>query len=234
MEVVGWELDEAVLGGTPIAERPGPAAYATFGTGERASVAANAECRHPRRARLLAHRARGAGGGPGVTTADGSALRGPAPAVGHASRLDLAAAYARGSCTAIAFHRARRASRAGLRVGNVAGYGFRLGADGRPLEPNPAEQEVIALVKTPAADGSSRAIASALALRGVKGRTARRSASIAARDDPARSLTGAGRAATRCRWSMEATARAGVFVLRCRRCWLWSLLLVALVARLGA
>ncbi|MFO0742223.1 MAG: recombinase family protein [Labilithrix sp.] len=174
VEVVGWELDEAVLGETPIAERPGLlAAYASIrDRGAGLLVAANAECfTRDELVSWLIERA-ALEEGARVTTADGSALPRPAPAVGHTRQaLDLAAAYARVMHRhririALAERRAR-----GLRVGNVA-YGFRLGADGRLLEPNPAEQEVIALVKTLAADGlSQRAIASALALRGVKGRT---------------------------------------------------------------
>ncbi len=174
VEVVGWELDESLTGETPIAERPGLlAAYASIRErGAGLLVAANAEAfTRDELVSWLIERA-ALEEGARITTADGSALPRPAPAVGYTRQaLDLAAAYARVMHrhrirTALAERRSR-----GLRIGNVA-YGFRLAADGKQLEANPGEQDVIALVKTLAAEGlSQRAIAASLELRGIKGRT---------------------------------------------------------------
>lgn len=174
VEVVGWELDVNVGGETPIAERPGlMAAYASIRErGAGLLVAANAACfTRDELVSWLIERAALAEGAR-VTTADGSALPRPEPSVGYTRQaLDLAAAYARVMHrqrirTALADRRAR-----GLRIGNVP-YGFRLAADGAHLERNEDEQKVIELVKELAAEGlSQRAIASALELRGIKGRT---------------------------------------------------------------
>jgi DNA invertase Pin-like site-specific DNA recombinase len=174
VEVVGWELDADVTSTTPIAERPGLlAAYASIRErGAGLLVAANAEAfTRDELVSWLIERA-ALEEGARVATADGSSLPRPAPAVGYTRQaLDLAAAYAR----VMHRHRIRTALAArraqGLRIGNVT-YGFQLAADGTHLETNDAEQAVIALVKSLAAEGlSQRAIASALELRGIRGRT---------------------------------------------------------------
>ena len=177
VEVVAWELDSDVAhvgGETPIAERPGLlAAYASIRErGAGLLVAANAEAftRNELVSWLIERAALEEGAR--VTTADGSALPRPAPAVGYTRQaLDLAAAYARVMHrhrirTALASRRAQ-----GLRIGNVP-YGHQLAADATHLEASEAEQDVIAIVKGLAAEGlSQRAIAASLELRGIRGRT---------------------------------------------------------------
>jgi len=162
--IADWQTD-VVDGTTPIAERPGLLA-ALAAVREREAgilVAANAErFSHDELVVWLIERAALAAGAT-LRTADGSAWTRGA--------LGLARAFDRVS------HRARiRASLAerkarGARVGTLP-YGFRLAADGVHLEPDTAEQGVIASVLAWSADGlSQRAIVARLAERGVVGRT---------------------------------------------------------------
>src|SRR5947208_183696 len=99
VEVVGWELDEAVDGATPIAERPGlVAAYAAIrARGAGLLVAANAEAfTRDELVSWLIERA-ALDEGARLATADGSDLpRAPTPSAGWTRQaLDLAAAYER-------------------------------------------------------------------------------------------------------------------------------------------
>lgn len=176
VEVVGWEIDESVSGDTPIAERPGLlAAYASIrARGAGILVAANAESfTRDELVSWLIERAaleRGAL----VTTADGSPLRSATKDENRSytrGALDLAAAYER----VMHRHRIRSALASrraeGLRVGNVP-FGFKLAEDAKHIEPDSAEQAVIALCHELRAQGlSQRGIVAALALRGIKGRT---------------------------------------------------------------
>jgi DNA invertase Pin-like site-specific DNA recombinase len=58
----------------------------------------------------------------------------------------------------------------GQRVGNIA-FGFRLGADGKHLEPDPAEQKALAAIrKLRLAGGTLRGIAAALNAQGHRTR----------------------------------------------------------------
>lgn len=179
VEIRAWQLD-VVRGDTPIAERPGLlAAYASI-RAHRAGmlVAANAErfgrdelvCWLIERAALSE--------GASVYTADGSRAqkRPPPPAVEAEvaytrGAIDLARAYQRAMLRARVRAALAEKKARGERVGTVP-YGYRLAADGIHLEPDDAEQDVIANVRALSADGlSQRAIVAKLAARGVVGRT---------------------------------------------------------------
>lgn len=181
--IASWQVDVGVDGATPIAERPGLlAAYRALrelGAGEL--VAANAErFSLDELVSWLIERA-ALTEGAAVTTADGSrgpsrAVAPPSPEVEHESAwtrgaIDLARAHERVTHrqrvrAALAERRAR-----GLRVGTVP-YGFRLSVDGEHIEPDDAEQGVLATVRSLREEGlSQRAIVAELAARGVAGRT---------------------------------------------------------------
>jgi DNA invertase Pin-like site-specific DNA recombinase len=180
VEIRSWKLDLGVSGATPIAERPGLlAAYAAIRE-HRAGmlVAANAErFSHDELVAWLIERAALTEGAT-IHTADGSRRsNGPRPEVPEQSvgwtrgAVDLARSYERVVLrsrirTVLADKKAR-----GERVGAVP-YGYRLAADGVHIEPDDAEQAVVANVRQLASDGlSQRAIVAQLEARGVAGRT---------------------------------------------------------------
>jgi DNA invertase Pin-like site-specific DNA recombinase len=178
VEIRAWELDRDVSGVTPIAERPGLlAAYAAIRE-HRAGilVAANAErFSHDELVAWLIERAALAEGA-AVETADGSALprrqEEPTANVGYTrGAVDLARAHER----VVVRSRIRKAlaekKTRNERVGTLP-YGFRLAPDGVHLEPDAAEQAIVASVRELAAEGlSQRAIVARLAARGIAGRT---------------------------------------------------------------
>jgi hypothetical protein len=61
----------------------------------------------------------------------------------------------------------------GRRISRHLPYGYRLAADGMHLEPEPAEQSVLALIRALGPGRSLRALAVALAERGVLARNGR-------------------------------------------------------------
>ncbi|HVJ90185.1 MAG TPA: recombinase family protein [Labilithrix sp.] len=173
-----WQLDLDVSDKTPIAERPGLlAAYAAIRE-HRAGilVAANAErFSVDELVSWLIERAALTQGAK-LQTADGSQIRTPADAPAEDASysrgaLDLARTYQR----VVVRSRIRAALAAKKSRGERAGavpYGYRLAADGVHLEPNEAEQAVVASVRQLASEGlSQRAIVAHLATCGVTGRT---------------------------------------------------------------
>jgi len=178
--VTSWQIDVGVDGTTPIAERPGLlAAYGAIALhGAGMLVAANAE--RFSRDELVSWLIERAALTQGATlhTADGS--RGPTRA--RVAALEESAAWTRGAIDLARAHqrvilrermRASVASRRarGERVGTVP-YGYRLASDGLHIEPDEAEQAVVAAVVGLAGEGlSQRAIVARLAARGVSGRT---------------------------------------------------------------
>lgn len=178
VDIQSWQLDLDVSGTTPIAERPGlVAAYAAIRE-HRAGilVAANAErFSHDELVSWLIERAALTEGAT-LHTADGSKTRAstddPEENVGYTrGALDLARAYERVVVRSrIRAALAEKKSR-GERIGAIP-YGYRLAADGIRLEPNEAEQAVVASVRRLASEGlSQRAIVAHLATSGVTGRT---------------------------------------------------------------
>lgn len=184
VDVASWQIDVGVEGDAPIAERPGlMAAYrALFEHGAAVLVAANAE--RFSKDELVSWLIERAALTQGATllTADGSrsgaterdaigAGRGQPDAAWTRGAIDLARAHERVTLrarirAALAERRAR-----GQRVGTVP-YGFRLATDGVHVEPDPAEQAVVAAVRSLHLEGlSQRAIVAQLAARGVAGRT---------------------------------------------------------------
>jgi DNA invertase Pin-like site-specific DNA recombinase len=178
--VTSWQMDIGVGGATPIAERPGlVAAYRAIAE-QRAGVlvAANAErFSHDELVSWLIERAALTQGAT-LETADGSRP----PIRRQVDAPEEKTAWTRGAVALARAHqqvtlRTRiRASLAekrarGERVGTVP-YGYRLATDGLHIEPDEAEQTVVATVRRLAREGlSQRAIVARLADCGVAGRT---------------------------------------------------------------
>lgn len=179
VEITSWQIDVGVDGATPIAERPGLLAAYRAIVEQRAGmlVAANAErFSHDELVSWLIERAALTQGAI-IQTADGSRARShprTAPQENEAwtrGALALARAHDRATLGAriratLAHKRAR-----GERVGTIP-YGYRLAEDGVHIEPDEAEQTVVATVRHLADEGlSHRAIVARLADCGVAGRT---------------------------------------------------------------
>lgn len=179
VEITSWQTDVGIDGATPIAERPGLVAAYRALADQRAGmlVAANAErFSHDELVGWLIERAALMQGAT-IQTADGSrpmrpCVSAPEPDAGWTrGAIALARAHHRVTLsarvrTALAEKRAR-----GERVGTVP-YGYRLAADGVHIEPDEAEQAVVATVRRLAEAGlSQRAIVARLAAYGVAGRT---------------------------------------------------------------
>jgi DNA invertase Pin-like site-specific DNA recombinase len=178
--VAAWQVDVGVDGTTPIAERPGLLAAYRAIVSESADVLVAANAEHFSLDELVSWLIEQAAlvQGAAVATADGSPVvrRRPAPSAERDEAytrgiLDLARAHYRVTVrarvrAALAAKRAR-----GERVGNVP-YGYRLAGDGVHLEPDEAEQAVIARVRSLSDEGlSQRAIVARLAEASVTGRT---------------------------------------------------------------
>ena len=171
--VLSWHLDQGVSGAAVVTDRPGLLAALADLTAHRAAFLVVAKRDRLARDTYVAATIERAVevGGARVQTADGTA-NGETPADAFMrSILDGAAAYERAliagrTKAALATKKAR-----GERVGCV-GYGYRLSADGVHLEPDAAEQSVVARVRTLSAEGRSvRKIAGDLAAAGMVGRT---------------------------------------------------------------
>lgn len=171
--VVAWHTDHGVSGATEIAARPGLCAALADLRAFTAGVLVVAKRDRVARDVVVAamvERAAAAAGSR-LVSADGTG-NGDSPADAFMRTvIDGAAAYERGLIRART--KAALASKAarGERVGTVP-YGFRLAADGVSLEPDAAEQGVMACVRDLRAAGlSQRAIVVELAKRGLVSRT---------------------------------------------------------------
>lgn len=178
VEVAAWAVDVGVAGTTPIAERPGLVSAYRALVETRAGILVAANAARFSLDELVSWLIERAAWTQGATlyTADGS--RPPARSADPADdasysrgALRLARAYEEVTLrvrvrAALAEKKAR-----GERVGTVP-YGYRLASDGVHIEPDEAEQAVVATVRRLAGEGlSQRAIVARLAAGGVAGRT---------------------------------------------------------------
>ncbi len=172
VRIAAWHEDHGVSGAAPVESRPGLGAALTalreLGAGVLVVAKRDRVARDVVIAATVGRAAAAAGArlvsadgtGPGDTPAD-EFMR---------TVIDGAAAYERGlirarTKAALGVKKAR-----GERVGEVP-YGYRVAADARALEENPAEQAVLAQVRELRAAGrSQRAIASDLAAAGLLSR----------------------------------------------------------------
>lgn len=182
--IASWQTDLGIDGMTPIAERPGLLAAFRALAEHRAGVliAANAErFSHDELVSWLIERAALTQGAT-IRTADGSRAPARSRVEGPQKPLEREVAWTRGAIDLARAHervRLRERIRAALaerrargeRVGTIP-YGYRLSADGVHIEPDEAEQAVIASVRRLSLEGlSQRKIVAHLAARGVVGRT---------------------------------------------------------------
>lgn len=172
LTLVSWHTDQGVSGASPIEAREGLlGALASLREHGASTLVAAKRDRLGRDAMIVAMLEREAEkAGACVRTADGSSDgAGPEGALMRGI-LDHFAAYERGvirarTCAALAAKKAR-----GERTGGIP-YGFRVGSDGKTLEPEAKEAAIVALARELAANGvSQRRIAEALGLNPRNGR----------------------------------------------------------------
>jgi site-specific DNA recombinase len=175
IEVGAWRVDQGVSGGSDLGDRPGLVAalgeLRTLGAGLLVVAKRDRLARDVYVAATIERAV--AQSGARVTSADGTA-NGDTPADAFMRTvIDGAAAYERAlirarTKAALAAKRAR-----GERSGELP-YGMRLSADGARLEPDAAEQAVLAVVRELRGSGlTQRAIVAELAARGLVSRAGR-------------------------------------------------------------
>jgi site-specific DNA recombinase len=173
--VISWHVDHGVSGGSDLDDRPGlVAALAELSIHGAGVLVVAKRDRLARDVYIAATIERAvARGGARVVGADGTA-NGDTPADAFMrSILDAAAAYER------ALIRAR--TKAALTVKKARGestgtppYGFRVGPDGKKLEPDPQEQAILHELRAVRASGTPyRAVIRYATSRGLLGRTGR-------------------------------------------------------------
>jgi DNA invertase Pin-like site-specific DNA recombinase len=175
VSVASWHVDTGVSGGCDLGDRP--ALGAALGELRAIGAGVLAVARRDRLARdsgiaIAIERATEQAGAK-VVSADGSG-NGDTPSDVFMRRiLDAAAEHERSLIRARTRAALAAKARKGERVGGVP-FGFRVAPDGLHLERDDREQATIATAKTLAAGGlSQRAIAAALAVRGILSRAGR-------------------------------------------------------------
>ena len=173
VSVASWHVDQGVCSVTPADERPALfaalAALREHGAGVLVVAKRDRIARDPMLTRAVEGEAARAGAV--VVSAAGEASGGTAPAdVMMRGVVDLFAEYERGLIRARTKAALAAKAARGERTGELP-YGYRLGADGVHLEPDEAEQGVLATVAELHASGlSQRGIARELAAFGLLSR----------------------------------------------------------------
>lgn len=175
VQVAAWHADHGVSGATPIEGRPGLCGALAALRAEGAGVLAVAKRDRVARDVVIAamvERATTAAGAR-LASADGTG-NGDTPADAFMRTvIDGAAAYERGLIRARTTAALAAKAARGERTGEMA-YGYRLAADGIRIEPDDAEQAVLAAVRELRAAGlAHRAVVRVLADRGLASRAGR-------------------------------------------------------------
>jgi DNA invertase Pin-like site-specific DNA recombinase len=175
VSVASWHIDAGVSGGCDLGDRPalGEALGDLRALGAGVLVVAKRDRLARDSGIAIAIERAVEQSGARVVSADGSG-NGDGPSDVFMRRiLDAAAEHERALIRARTKAALAAKARKGERVGGVP-FGFRVGADGVHLERDEGEQATVATVRTLAAAGlSQRAIAGALAARGLVSRTGR-------------------------------------------------------------